>query len=115
MTVIAADSTAQAKGRAGLGRISTSAAVTCGLALFLLFNGLVLNSVLRSVAPEGYRETVFDHTRDVLYGEGCDDSWGIMSKALDYLNAPHTVPLYTEIFFNRKMKIHYPPSSLFTL
>ena len=31
------------------------------------------------------------------------------------MQSPHTTPLYTEMFFNRKLKFQYPPSSLFAI
>jgi alpha-1,2-mannosyltransferase len=71
--------------------------------------------VLRLVSPVYYSETVLNHTSDVLHAEGCDDSWGIMAYALRYAQSPHTTPLYTEIFFNQRLKFQYPPSSLFAI
>jgi alpha-1,2-mannosyltransferase len=85
------------------------------LALFLVLNALVLNGALWLLSPSGYNETVLQHTWQVLHGEGLDDSWGIMSQALDYAKAPHTTPLYTELFFNRHIKFQYSPASLFTV
>jgi len=96
-------------------RASASLVLTWSLVLFLLLNALALNGVLRLVSPDGYRETVLNHTSDVLHAEGCDDSWGIMTFALQYAQSPHTTPLYTEIFFNRRLKFQYPPSSLFAI
>jgi alpha-1,2-mannosyltransferase len=96
-------------------RGNVSLALTLGLALFLLLNAFVLNNVLRLVSPVYYSETVLNHTSDVLHAEGCDDSWGIMAYALRYAQSPHTTPLYTEIFFNQKLKFQYPPSSLFAI
>jgi len=101
---------------AGAGtRGNVSLALTLGLALFLLVNAFVLNNVLRLVSPVYYSETVLNHTSDVLNAEGCDDSWGIMTYALRYAQSPHTTPLYTEIFFNQRLKFQYPPSSLFAI
>jgi alpha-1,2-mannosyltransferase len=96
-------------------RGNVSLALTLGLALFLLVNAFVLNNVLRLVSPVYYSETVLNHTSDVLHAEGCDDSWGIMAYALRYAQSPHTTPLYTEIFFNQRLKFQYPPSSLFAI
>jgi alpha-1,2-mannosyltransferase len=91
------------------------ATLTRLLALFLLANALVLNGALWFFSPAQYNETVLQHTWQVLGGDGLDDSWGIMSQALDYVQAPHTTPLYTEIFFNRHIKFQYPPTSLFAV
>jgi hypothetical protein len=38
-----------------------------------------------------------------------------MAYALQYAQSPHTTPLYTEIFFNQRLKFQYPPSSLFAI
>src|SRR5256885_3342371 len=109
MSVLAAgQTTTGARGNASL-------ALTLGLALFLLINAFALNNVLRLVSPNYYSETVLNHTSDVLHAEGCDDSWGIMAYALEYAQSPHTTPLYTEIFFNQRLKFQYPPSSLFAI
>jgi len=109
MSVLAAGDTATgARGNASL-------ALTLGLALFLIINAFALNNVLRLVSPDYYSETVLNHTTDVLHAEGCDDSWGIMAYALRYAQSPHTTPLYTEIFFNQRLKFQYPPSSLFAI
>src|SRR5262245_6750009 len=96
-------------------RGNVSLALTLGLALFLLANAFALNNVLRLVSPVYYSETVLNHTSDVLNAEGCDDSWGIMAYALRYAQSPHTTPLYTEVFFNQRLKFQYPPSSLFAI
>jgi alpha-1,2-mannosyltransferase len=85
------------------------------LAVFLLLNAFVFNGALWLVSPEPYEETVLDHTWDVLRGRGCDDSWGVMSVSLDYVQAHKDKPLYSELFFERKLKVQYPPSSLFAV
>jgi alpha-1,2-mannosyltransferase len=96
-------------------RGSASVTLTWCLALFLTLNALALNVVLKLASPLPYTETVLNHTSDVLHAEGCDDSWGIMTYALQYERSPHTTPLYTELFFNQKLKFQYPPSSLFAI
>jgi alpha-1,2-mannosyltransferase len=40
------------------------------------------------------------------------DSWRPMQAALEYARASPGAPIYTEIFFHRRMKLQYPPSSL---
>jgi alpha-1,2-mannosyltransferase len=85
------------------------------LAVFLLLNAFAFNGLLWLVSPEPYKETVLQHTYDVLRGRGCDDSWGIMSVSLEYAQEQHEKPLYSEIFFERKLKFQYPPTSLFAV
>jgi alpha-1,2-mannosyltransferase len=93
------------------------ASLTYAMALFLLLNALVLNGALWFFSPEGYKEVVLQHSVAVLRGDGLDDSWGIMSEALDYAQTPHTSlpPLYSEIFFNRHVKFQYPPTALLAI
>jgi hypothetical protein len=93
----------------------SSNALTRYLALFLLLNAFVLNGILWLASPAPYKETVLQHTWDVLRAQGCDDSWGIMSVSYEYASKPHETPLYSEIFFNRKLKFQYPPPSLFVI
>jgi hypothetical protein len=91
-----------------------SLTLTMGLLLFLA--GIVgLNGGLWLLSPEPYKETVLQHMRDVLLGQGGDDSWGAMHVALEHVNTSPSVPLYTEIFFNRQYRFQYPPSALFAL
>src|SRR5262245_38654840 len=110
----------------------TCTALTCSMAIFLVLNAFVLNGLLWLAAPDvkidepttsvvlgtgeaGLKETVLHHTWDVLHARGSDDSWGIISVALDYAQSPHTTPLYSEIFFNRHIKFQYPPTALFAV
>jgi alpha-1,2-mannosyltransferase len=90
-------------------------ALTRYLVVFLLLNAFVFNGVLWLTSPEPYKETVLDHTWDVLRGRGCDDSWGVMSVALKHVREHPDKPLYSEIFFERNLKFQYPPSSLFAV
>jgi alpha-1,2-mannosyltransferase len=92
-----------------------SRTLTLGLLLFLAVNALALNGAIWAIAPEPYEETVLQHTRDVVLGHAGDDSWGAMQAALEHFNASPSVPLYTEIFFNRQYRFQYPPSALFAL
>jgi len=95
--------------------IASPAVLTRYLAVFLLLNAFVFNGALWLVSPKPYKETVLQHSWDVLRGRGCDDSWGIMSVSLEYAQEKHEKPLYSEIFFERKLKFQYPPSSLFAV
>lgn len=92
-----------------------SARLYRGLALFLLFNGLLLNGLLWLVSPADYKENTLNHTWDVLRGESADDSWGPMQFAVDQLATAPDAPLYTTLFFNRGVRFQYPPTALFTL
>ena len=63
----------------------SSVALTRSLAIFLLLNALVLNGLIWLASPAGYKETVLQHSWDVLRGDGSDNSWGAMAIALDLL------------------------------
>jgi alpha-1,2-mannosyltransferase len=97
-----------------LARLSQSA-ITRYLAVFLLLNAFAFNGFLWLVSPEPYKETVLQHSYDVLRWRGCDDSWGVMSVALKYEREHPDKPLYADIFFERNLKFQYPPSSLFAI
>jgi alpha-1,2-mannosyltransferase len=99
----------------GAGSGVSSPMLTRAMMVFLLLNAFVLNGILWAASPAPYRETVLNHTWDVLGARGCDDSWGIMSISLEYARGTHDVPLYSEIFFNRHLKFQYPPSSLLAI
>ena len=106
--------------------------VTWGLVLFLALNGLVLNGVLWLASPPDFRATilrecippapqsdcratVLEHSRDLLKGQGGDDSWGVMHVALNHIKASPQTPVYSELFFTKLYRFQYPPSSLFAL
>ena len=95
--------------------VIAAAVLTLGMALFLAFSALAVNGFIRYASPDGFQETVLQHSWDVLHGRGSDDSWGAMQAALDYLQSPHTTPLYSEVFFNRQYRFQYPPSALLAL
>ncbi len=93
----------------------SAAALTRGLAIFLLLNALVLNGLLWLTSPAGYKETVLHHTWDVLIGNGGDDSWSPMAAALEHFESGKPDSIYRAVFFDSKIKFQYPPSSLFAL
>jgi len=84
-----------------------------GLVAFLLLNGFVLNAVL-SLSSES---TVLDYSRFFLTSpvHSGEDSWRQISNALDYLSSPQPRTLYEEVFFVKKNKFQYPPTSLLLL
>ncbi len=82
------------------------------MALFLALNALVVNGILWTTSPTGLNDSVLRHAWDFSHAKSGDDSWSTMAFAYNYINRPHTTPLYTEIFFHRKIKFQYPPSAL---
>lgn len=93
----------------------SSAALTRGLAIVLLLNGLLLNGLIWTASPSGLKETVLQHSLDVLKIHGSDDSWGAMAIALEHVRSGDPSPIYRSVFFDRNVKFQYPPSSLFAL
>ncbi|HET7153939.1 MAG TPA: hypothetical protein VFI87_01085, partial [Hyphomicrobiaceae bacterium] len=89
--------------------------MTRGLAIVLLLNGLLLNGLIWIASPSEFKETVLQHSMDVLKVEGSDDSWGAMAIALDRFRSDDPSPIYRSVFFERNVKFQYPPSSLFAL
>ena len=86
------------------------------MALLLLLNGVGLSSLLWLVTPPPYQRTALYDTWAALHAQSLEnDSWAIMSLALDYAQSPHTTPLYTEVVFNRHIKLLYPPPALFAI
>jgi alpha-1,2-mannosyltransferase len=89
--------------------------MTQRLVTALLICVVLVNGALLLLQPPGNRETSLDHTRDMVLGDGGDDSWGVMHVALDQFAAAPDAPLYSELFFRRHFRFQYPPSSLFAL
>ncbi len=65
----------------------SSVSLTRGLAIFLLLNALVLNGLIWLASPSSHKETVLQHSWDVLRIDGSDNSWGAMAIALDYFRS----------------------------
>ena len=86
-----------------------------GLLLFWIVTAFAISGFIKIAAPEEYRETVLDHTAQLLEGEGSDDSWGAMKDALTHFYKKPGVPVYSEVFFKNGSRFQYPPSSLFAL
>jgi alpha-1,2-mannosyltransferase len=86
-----------------------------GLSLlaFLILNGFALNILLSFFCET----TVLDFSRFFITSpvHSGQDSWKQMANGLDYLSSPHERTLYAEVFFARKNKFQYPPTSLLFL
>lgn len=91
------------------------ARVTFSLVLLLLAGSLAVSGAIWLAAPADYKETVLQHSWDVLRGRSGDDSWDPSAAALRQVRSGAAVPLYTEIFFKRGIRYQYPPSALFAL
>jgi alpha-1,2-mannosyltransferase len=83
--------------------------------IFLALNAVLLSGILWAASPPGYKDTVLRQASDFLHAKSGGDSWGVMSTAYDYLRWPHQTPIYSEMFFDRGVKIQYPPPALFVI
>jgi len=87
--------------------------ITQRLLAFAICN-LVLNLLLALVFRG--KVTVLNYTNHFLgFSPQVGDSWKPMFKALEYLRANHEVPIYSQLFFNDKVKFQYPLTSLIPL
>jgi len=89
--------------------------ITQGLLVFVICN-LVLNLVLALVLRKNGTFTGIDNTNFFLsFSAPHNDSWEPMFKALEYLRTNHEVPIYSQLFFNDRVKFQYPLTSLLPL
>lgn len=87
-----------------------------GLFLFLLVNVLLVHLALRLVGGEPLEATALADTATFLrMRAGGQDSWIPMRLALNHLRERGEQSLYTQLFFEDKVKFQYPPSSLLVL
>ena len=82
--------------------------ITRGLALFALVSALGVNLVLAAAGQPG----VADELRQLATASQGVDSWRPMNQAHRYLASGASPPLYAWLFFERKIKFIYPPTSL---
>ncbi|MFH0909328.1 MAG: glycosyltransferase family 87 protein [bacterium] len=84
------------------------------LLAFALLNSVVVHFVLLKTSSYPILTSV-SYTKGFLTQEAYDDSWTPMRKALAYLDSPGEQLLYDRIFFERKVKFQYPPTSLLVI
>lgn len=72
----------------------------------------LLQIPLSWTSPVGWHDTVLHRTKQFLMRDEHGDSWNPMFKAYAYTKQAHRRPLYDEIFFERKTKFQYAPTSL---
>ncbi len=89
--------------------------MTLGLALLLLASSFAVSGAIWLAAPADYKETVLQHSWDVLRGRSGDDSWDPSAAALRHVRSGGAATLYADIFFKRGIRYQYPPSALFAL
>jgi hypothetical protein len=103
--------------RSSLLRVPHWSVFTKGLLALALAHAVLFLLILPAVSPGGWMDSVIQWTYRLLTNperEWAGDSFEPMFAALDYENArgPNDRPLYQEIFFERRTKFQYPPTSL---
>jgi len=88
--------------------------LTQNLCQFTFINIIVLNAILVLFCSTSIHETTLSQLKDLLLlHQKFADSWRPMKIAFDYTQTGHDqIPVYFEIFFNRKIKFQYPLTSL---
>ncbi len=87
-------------------------AVGIWLCALFLVNGLLVDFVQSAVAPPWLAQSTLSNLHRVLFGKLGADSWAPMHQALDAALVPEQGGIYEQVFFGRKIKFQYPPSSL---
>lgn len=86
------------------------------LLLFALVNSVLVPLALVALTSLSSNDGVLQETYgNLIHARQEGDSWGPMLEAFDYTQEPHPKPLYTKIFFGRRVKFQYPPSGLLPL
>ena len=81
--------------------------------LFTLINIILINLGLIVMFFTSFDDTIGYHIKlFLLFKQDHADSWRPMKHAFDYVHFEHHKPLYDEIFFDKKIKFQYPPTSL---
>jgi len=82
--------------------------------LVAFLSSLSLTTASIAVSPTSWKDTLLAHRRFLSMTQSTD-SWEPMRQAFHYLQSDHQKPLYSEIFFDKKIKFQYPPTSLLLL
>ena len=88
--------------------------MTRALPVFWLASAVVLGGAL-SLLPAPLNETVWTHTWQVARGASGDDSWGPMRVGLEHLESGDAGRVYDVVFFERRIKLQYPPTALLAI
>ena len=82
------------------------------LTAIALVHIVLIQGILSLISPRHWRDTALLRTEQFFIARESDDSWHPMFAAYDYAVQQDHRPLYTEIFFERKIKFQYPPTAL---
>ncbi len=86
-----------------------------GLLLLFVVNSLLVNWALPRLPSSPQQTTTLGYTQVWLERQANSDSWRPMRAALRFEGRQPEEPLYTRLFFERKIHFQYPPSSLLVL
>jgi hypothetical protein len=89
--------------------------ITRRLTVVALVHIVLIQGLLFITTPQRWRDPGIRHTARFFSMREADDSWYPMNLAYDYALSQGSTPMYTEIFFDRKVKFQYPPTSLLFL
>jgi alpha-1,2-mannosyltransferase len=82
------------------------------LCVLLAVHAVAIPLGLRAAFQTPRDETIIGHVVRFAYRRQADDSWRPMEAARAYARAQPDGDIYEEIFFHRRLKFQYPPSSL---
>jgi alpha-1,2-mannosyltransferase len=86
--------------------------LTFALCVLLAVHAIAIPLALRAAFQTPRDETIVGHVERFAHRRQADDSWRPMEAARAYARAHPGGDIYEEIFFGRKLKFQYPPSSL---
>lgn len=83
---------------------------------FAIISIVLVNLVLLLKFAVAWKNITLYHTFEgFLKFREATDSWNPMIQAFNYLQNIHEKPLYSEIFFNQRVKFQYAPTSLLVI
>ena len=96
-------------------RLTRPARVTTALASLVFLQAVAIPSGLHYVLGTPKEETVVFHSEQFVKRSQREDSWKPLDAARAFVDARPGDRLYQEVFFARRIKFQYPPSSLLFL
>lgn len=86
--------------------------LTLALCVLFVVHAVAIPLALRAGFQIPRDETIVGHVVRFAYRRQADDSWRPMEAARAYAREQPGADIYQEIFFHRRLKFQYPPSSL---
>ncbi|MBF2028571.1 MAG: DUF2029 domain-containing protein [Oscillatoriales cyanobacterium C42_A2020_001] len=92
--------------------LSPATRLLCKIALV---NLIVINLLLIIVLSTPVAETIISKLKTFFLVKGGSVTWEVLSSAYDYVSSHFQKPVYSEFFFDKKIKLQYPPTTLLLL